>query len=297
MQEINSLISSFIKELEYEPLLQMCERISTGKMLRSKLILAIAGSNAQAINLCAIIEMIHLASLLHDDVIDEASTRRGAPSINALYGTKDAVMLGDVLYSKAFSKLTGFDQEISSKISNAVAGLSVGELMDVRLGESFSVDFDAYWRMIYLKTAILIEASAYSAAMLAGFDADKFGAYGRSLGLAFQIIDDVLDVTQSSDILGKPALNDFSEGKTTLPYIYLYERLGQSDKERLKSLYKKRLNDDEVAWLKQAMRESGAIDECVRRAKSLANEAQTAISEYKNEKLQNIIKNMINREF
>ncbi|BCX79203.1 polyprenyl synthetase family protein [Campylobacter sp. 19-13652] len=297
MQEINSLISSFIKELDYEPILQMYERISTGKMLRSKLIMAIAGSSENAINLCAIVEMIHLASLLHDDVIDEADTRRGTPSINALYGTKDAVMLGDVLYSKAFSKLSGFAPEISNKISNAVAGLSVGELMDVRLGDGFSVDVEAYWRMIYLKTAILIEASAYSAAVLAGFDADKFGVYGKSLGLAFQIIDDVLDITQSSEVLGKPALNDFSEGKTTLPYIYLYERLGESDKERLKSLYKKSLSYDEVMWLKKVMRESGAINECVNRAKTLAAEALEAISEYKNEKLQSIIKNMIDREF
>lgn len=297
MQEINSVISSFIKELEYEPLLQMCNSISTGKMLRSKLILAIAGVNEQSINLCAIVEMIHLASLLHDDVIDESNTRRGVPSVNALYGTKNAVMLGDVLYSKAFSELTRFSPEISRKISQAVSGLSVGELMDVRLGESFSVDAQAYWRMIYLKTAILIEASAYSAAVLAGFDADKFGIYGKSLGLAFQIIDDVLDITQNSDTLGKPALHDFSEGKTTLPYIYLYERLGDDDKDRLKNLYKKELNKDETKWLRQTMIESGAINECVSRAKALANEALDAISQYKNEKLQNIIKNMIDREF
>lgn len=297
MQEINSLISSFIKELDYAPLSDMLERVSTGKMLRSKLVLAVAGASKEAFELCAIIEMIHLASLLHDDVIDEADTRRSNPSINAIYGAKNAVMLGDVLYSKGFSKLVGFDPKIAAKISNAVAGLSLGELMDVRLGESFNPSASEYERMIYLKTAILIEASAYSAAVLAGLNADKFAAYGKGLGLAFQIIDDVLDITQDSATLGKPALHDFKEGKTTLPYIYLYDRLGDEDKNRLRELYKKQLNEDESKWIKDKMRQTGALDDCIAYAKRLGQDSLKAISQYENEKLQNIIKSMIDREF
>ena len=107
-------------------------------MLRSKLILKIAGVSDESIKLCAVVEMIHAASLLHDDVIDESDTRRGKPSINALFDNKTSIMFGDILYSKAFTQLTFMDKDIAYTVSNAVTLLSIGEMLDVDLTNDFN---------------------------------------------------------------------------------------------------------------------------------------------------------------
>ena len=297
LEKIDILMREFIAEFGYDEALKMFDELSSGKKLRSKLLLNIAGSSDKALRICAIIELIQAASLLHDDVIDESDTRRGKPSINATYGSKNAVMLGDILYSKAFFELTKFDKFVAGCISESVAKLSVGELIDVKMGESFNDDEKKYLNMIYLKTAALIESSAMSGAFLAGFDTTKFGEYGKNLGIAFQIIDDILDITQDSAKLGKPALNDFKEGKTTLPYIYLYENLHENDKKYLKSLFKKELNSQESAWIKAKFGEFKIIDKCINLAKNYGEKALNSVSEFKNEKLNEIVLNMINREF
>ncbi|CAD7288633.1 Octaprenyl diphosphate synthase [Campylobacter majalis] len=297
LKMIDKIMSDFISELGYSVADEMFLHVSSGKKLRSKLLLSIAGDSDNSLKICAIIELIHLASLLHDDVIDDADTRRGKPSINALFGTKDAVMLGDILYSKAFYELSKIGTQISSIISDAVVKLSIGELMDVRLGESFNDDSKKYMQMIYYKTAILIEATARCGAILAGYDENKFGLYGKNLGLAFQIIDDVLDITQDSIKLGKPSLNDYKEGKTTLPYIHLYENLNKDDKEILRSYHLKELDDNQKAWIKQKFTEFKSIEISIQNAKNLGKEAIEAISEYENEKLKEIIVSMIDREF
>jgi len=131
-------MSKFISELGYKEAFEMFLKISSGKKLRSKLLLKIAGESEISLKLCAIIELIHLASLLHDDVIDEANIRRGNPSINALFGSKNSVMLGDILYSKAYFELTKFDPSIAAVISDAVSKLSIGEMMDVKMAEKRS---------------------------------------------------------------------------------------------------------------------------------------------------------------
>ena len=297
LEKIDFFMREFIAEFGCDEALKMFDELSSGKKLRSKLLLNIAGINENSLKLCAIIELIQAASLLHDDVIDESDTRRGKPSINATYGSKNAVMLGDILYSKAFFELTKFDKFIAGCISESVAKLSVGELIDVKMGESFNDDEKKYLNMIYLKTAALIESSAMSGAFLAGLDTNKFGEYGKNLGIAFQIIDDILDITQDSIKLGKPALNDFKEGKTTLPYIYLYENLQVNDKEKLKSLFKKELNSQESAWIKAKFGEFKIIEKCVNLAKNYGEKALQSVSEFENEKLNEIVLNMINREF
>ena len=157
-------------------------------MLRSKLILKIAGVNEESIKLCAIVEMIHAASLLHDDVIDEADTRRGQPSVNALYDNKTSIMFGDILYSRAFTELSQMDKRVAYTISNAVTLLSIGEMIDVDLTNSFNKSYDLYLDMIYKKTASLIEASAKAAAILAGLDENKYALYGKNLGVAVETI-------------------------------------------------------------------------------------------------------------
>jgi octaprenyl-diphosphate synthase len=293
--QVKDQIKTFVKECNDQKSLELLDKLATGKMLRSKLILKIAGVNEDSIKLCAIVEMIHAASLLHDDVIDEADTRRGQPSVNALYNNKTSIMFGDILYSKAFTELTQMDKEVAYTISNAVTLLSIGEMLDVDLTIEFNSSYDKYLDMIYKKTASLIEASAASAAILAKKDKESFALYGKNLGLAFQMVDDILDITQDSTTLGKPAMLDFVEGKVTIPYLLLHERI--EDKSKLESLYKKDLNEEESSWIKEQMASTEALNDSIKLAQKLGLEAIEAIKSQNNEDLQNIMGAMINREF
>ncbi len=324
--QIDLIMKSFIADCGYEPASEMFDRLSPGKKLRSKLLLNIAQKDEKSLRLCAIIELIQAASLLHDDVIDESSVRRGKPSINATYGSKNAVMLGDILYSKAYFELSKFESRIAAALSGAVTKLAVGELMDVSLSDDFNDDAGKYLQMIYLKTSALIEEIARCGAFLkfggaenrgqisdmsgeissssAAKDNDKissasvkFGEYGKNLGLAFQIIDDILDVTQSSEALGKPSLSDFAEGKTTLPYIYLYENLNDSEQQKLKSFFKKQLCESKISWIKAKFSEHGIIERCINEARAYGQKALEAVAEFKNDKLEQIVRDMIDREF
>ena len=292
---VKQQIKTFVQDCGDNRSLELLDMLATGKMLRSKLILKIAGMSEASIKLCAIVEMIHAASLLHDDVIDEADTRRGKPSVNALFGNKTSIMFGDILYSIAFTQLSQMDKKIAYTVSHAVTLLSIGEMHDVELTNSFNSDYDKYLDMIYKKTASLIEASAKSAAILANKDEEKFALYGKNLGLAFQMIDDILDITQDSATLGKPALLDFVEGKVTIPYLLLYKKL--EDKAQLENLYKKQLSHEESTWIKDQMEQTGALNESIALAKKIGNEAVEAIKDENNDDLVMIMKAMIEREF
>lgn len=294
---VKQQIKTFVTQCNDEKSLKLLDLLAQGKMLRSKLVFKIAGVNEQTIKLCAIIEMIHAASLLHDDVIDEADTRRGKPSINALFDNKTSIMFGDILYSKAFTELTFMPQEIAYDISNAVTLLSVGEMLDVDLTESFNTSYDKYLDMIYKKTASLIEASAKCAAVMANKDAQSFATYGKNLGLAFQMIDDILDITQDSTTLGKPAMLDFVEGKVTIPYLLLWERLDENDKKTLESHYKTPLSQDQTIWIKEKMAETKALEDSIKLAQSIGQEAIESIKDENNEDLTAIMVAMIQRDF
>ena len=296
LEAVKNQIKEFVKECDDKKSLELLEKLATGKMLRSKLILKIAGESQESINLCAVVEMIHAASLLHDDVIDEADIRRGKPSVNALYDNKTSIMFGDILYSKAFTQLTLMDKKIAYTVSNAVTLLSIGEMLDVDLTNSFNTSYEKYNDMIYKKTASLIEAAAKAAAILSSKDEEKYALYGKNLGLAFQMIDDILDITQDSKTLGKPAMLDFVEGKVTIPYLLLHERI--EDKSKLESLYKKELSNDETLWIKEQMHKTNALEDSIKMAKDIANEAIQAVKDEENsETLVFIMKAMTEREF
>ncbi|MFY9088001.1 polyprenyl synthetase family protein [Arcobacter aquimarinus] len=296
LEEVKNKIVEFVKVCNHEKSLELLNKLATGKMLRSKLILKIAGINEESIKLCAVVEMIHAASLLHDDVIDEADTRRGQPSVNALYDNKTSIMFGDILYSRAFNELSQMDKKVAYHVSNAVTLLSIGEMLDVDLTNSFNTSYEKYFDMIYKKTASLIEASARSAAIIAGLDVDKYALYGKNLGLAFQMIDDILDITQDSATLGKPAMLDFVEGKVTIPYLLLHERV--EDKAKLESLYKKELTQEESSWIKEQMIKTNALNDSILQAKTIGNEAIQAVKDEENsQSLVMIMKAMIEREF
>lgn len=297
LQKVENLMTEMVASLGDPRSVELFLRVPKGKRLRAKLILKIAGVSETSLKLAAIVELIHAASLLHDDVIDDAFTRRGEESINALFGNKTAIMLGDILYSKSFSELTFLPNDVAYSISHAVALLSVGELLDVELSQTFNDSEARYFDMIYKKTASLIEASAKAAALLAGKNGDIYALYGKNLGLAFQIIDDILDITQSSETLGKPSLNDFKEGKTTLPYLYMYQHLNETDKTKLLSFFQQELDDAQKAWIKTKMHETNALEDSIVYARKLGLEALEVIEKEEDVGLGSIIKEMIERNF
>jgi octaprenyl-diphosphate synthase len=296
LEKVKNQIRAFVEVCNHKKSLDLLDKLATGKMLRSKLILKIAGVSDESIKLCAIVEMIHAASLLHDDVIDEANTRRGKPSVNALFDNKTAIMFGDILYSRAFTELTLMDKRVAYTISNSVTQLSIGEMLDVDLANTFNTSYDKYLDMIYKKTGSLIEAAAKAAAILAGLDENKYALYGKNLGVAFQMIDDILDITQDSQTLGKPAMLDFVEGKVTIPYLLLHERL--ENKTKLEALYKKELSAEESLWIKEQMNITKALEDSIIKAKEIGNIAINAVKDEKDsETLVFIMKAMIEREF
>ena len=290
-------IEQYVSELGDSYVSGLYKKLPHGKRLRTKLILKIAGNDLKVVKTAATVEMIHAASLLHDDVIDDANTRRGKVSVNASEGNKTAIMIGDILYSKAFFELTSISPEVAKVVSNAVVQLSLGELADVELSKKFHTNRDAYLKMLYQKTASLMEASAEAAAILAGKPRQAYRQYGRNLGIAFQMIDDILDITADSETLGKPALHDFVEGKVTLPYMYLYEVLEEEDREYLVSLHRKRLSPDEALWIKGAMKKFNIIEKSYEEAKTLILEAIRLMESLGEKDLSNIAKSMIEREF
>jgi len=297
VEAIERQIEHFISDLDDNTTKALYAKLPSGKRLRAKLILQIAGSSLQAIKTAAIVELIHAASLLHDDVIDDANTRRNKPSLNALYGTKTAIMLGDILYSKGFFELNNISPKVAKIVSNAVTQLSLGELADVELSKSFNPNRDLYLKMIYQKTASLMEASARAAANLVGKDERVYMRYGRNLGVAFQMIDDILDITQDEATLGKPALHDFKEGKTTLPYIYLYEALDDEGRQKLISLHGKTLKSDELSWLKEQFEKHNIVTKAYNEAKALVVEAIELMNKQGESNLSKIATSMIDREF
>lgn len=291
---VEKQISEFIKELDSKSIEEKVKQLPSGKRVRAKLVLKIAGENKKSIKLAAIVELIHAASLLHDDVIDDANTRRGENSLNAIYGNKTAIMLGDILYSKAFNELCSYENKISKVISNSVTLLSIGELEDVELGDKFNDNENIYLNMIYKKTASLIEATCTASAMLVNKDEKIYAIYGKNLGLAFQIVDDILDITSSCEKLGKPVMNDYVEGKTTLPYIYLYETLDDNEKNKLKSMFKKKLDDKDKNWIKDSFIKHQSI---MRTQEQAYNFSQKAIEKLDDEYLENLVLNMVNRDY
>ena len=295
MQRVEAQIKRLIDECDYDEVTRLFSMLQGGKRLRAKLILKIASEHEDAPLLAAIVELIHAASLLHDDVIDDAMTRRGEASVNATDGSKTAVMLGDILYSKAFTELVAFDKDVAQTIAASVTALSKGEMMDVKMAEQFNSDEKRYLDMLYLKTATLIEAAAKASALLAGKDAQKHALYGRNLGLSFQIIDDILDITADEATLGKPAMNDYVEGKCTLPYIYLYEKLDDKERQKLISLHAKNPTPEELEWMKAKMQEHQTIEKSFKLAKQLSDEAKDVLKE--EEDLVNILDTMIKRSY
>jgi octaprenyl-diphosphate synthase len=198
-----------------------------GKRLRPALLLLISGAlgdtSARRHTLAAVVEFIHTATLLHDDVVDESTLRRGRSTANQQFGNAASVLVGDFLYSRAFQMMVDVgDMRVMEVLSEATNVIAEGEVLQLMNMHDASLDEATYMRVIRSKTAKLFEASARLAPILAGSDAATEAAcatYGQALGCAFQIIDDVLDYEGDAETLGKNLGDDLREGKVTLPII------------------------------------------------------------------------------
>ena len=203
-----------------------------GKRLRPAILLLMCGAlgytDAQRFNMAAVVEFIHTATLLHDDVVDESTLRRGRPTANESFGNPASVLVGDFLYSRAFQMMVDAkDMRIMQILADATNVIAEGEVMQLVNMHDASLDEDAYLRVIRSKTAKLFEASARLAAVLSHSSPEveqACAAYGQALGTAFQVIDDVLDYDGDATEMGKNLGDDLREGKATLPLIAAMQR-------------------------------------------------------------------------
>ncbi|MET0518280.1 MAG: octaprenyl diphosphate synthase [Burkholderiaceae bacterium] len=203
-----------------------------GKRMRPKLVLLFANAlgfdQPARFDLAAVVEFIHTATLLHDDVVDESALRRGKQTANALFGNAASVLVGDFLYSRAFQMMVSADSmRVLDVLAEATNVIAEGEVLQLMNMHDPDITVDSYLRVIRYKTAKLFEASARLGAVLAGATPvieDACAGYGRALGTAFQLIDDVLDYEGDTHELGKNVGDDLREGKCTLPLLIAMER-------------------------------------------------------------------------
>jgi octaprenyl-diphosphate synthase len=252
-----------------------------GKRLRPALLLLVSGAlgyqGAQRFNLAAVVEFIHTATLLHDDVVDDSTLRRGRATANEMFGNPASVLVGDFLYSRAFQMmLDARDMRVMEILAEATNVIAEGEVLQLMNMHDASLDEEGYLRVIRSKTAKLFEASTRLAAVLAGSPPAVEQAcadYGQALGTAFQVIDDVLDYDGDAAEMGKNLGDDLREGKSTLPLIAAMERAAPAQRDLIRGAIEQG-SVDALDTIVEIVRETGAL-EVARRA--AAAEAQRAI--------------------
>lgn len=260
-----------------------------GKRLRPILVLLcgrlFGASNPGLIRMAAVVEMIHTATLVHDDVIDLAKTRRGRPSINVVWGNHTSVLAGDWLYMQAFQvALRERRFEILDILIELTQRMVEGELLQLdRIGKIGVTEAD-YMELIDRKTASLFAACARLGAVCNGASAGQerqLGDYAWNLGIAFQLVDDILDFTSREKILGKPVGNDLREGKVTLPLIYALERAEPEERKLVETVLSDG-NYDQVPISKilQMLHRHGAIEWAQERAREYTDKAREIIGEF-----------------
>ncbi|MYM85502.1 octaprenyl diphosphate synthase [Duganella sp. FT50W] len=257
-----------------------------GKRIRPVLVLLVANAYSYRgtahHELAAVVEFIHTATLLHDDVVDESSLRRGRATANALFGNAASVLVGDFLYSRSFQMMVGLNNmRVMQILSDATNVIAEGEVLQLLNMHDPDVNQERYLQVIRSKTAKLFEAAAELGALVAGADDTQIaaaGEYGRSLGTAFQLIDDVLDYAGDASEIGKNVGDDLREGKPTLPLIYLMENGTPAQRELVRSCIE---NGDEQHFdaILAAITSSGALDYTREQAVIAARRASDAIAD------------------
>ncbi|MFP4556647.1 MAG: polyprenyl synthetase family protein [Bacteroidales bacterium] len=259
-----------------------------GKQLRSLLVFLSAGLkgniNKSTYVAAAMIELLHTATLIHDDVVDEAYERRGSFSINALWRSKVAVLVGDFLLSKGLLLAIETEEfELLKNMSSAVKEMSEGELIQIERSRKMNIDEATYFEIIQKKTAALMAACVVNGVNSADANQQEVELayeYGINLGLAFQIKDDIFDY-QSKGVLGKPIGNDIKENKLTLPLIYSLSKVdGKTQKRMLKKLKQCKRNSDAVAEIIRFANDNGGIEYSISIMNSFKDKALQAISSF-----------------
>lgn len=256
-----------------------------GKRLRPMLVLlfssALGFEGRERFELAATVEFIHTATLLHDDVVDESALRRGRQTANALFGNAASVLVGDFVYSRAFQMMVSVNRmRVLEVLADATNVIAEGEVLQLMNMHDPDLSVDDYLRVIRYKTAKLFEASARIGAVLAEADTaveESCAAYGRSLGTAFQLIDDLLDYEGATEQLGKNVGDDLREGKPTLPLLLAMERCSVPERE----LIRHAIEQGEVARLPEIVeivRHTGAIAATRAAARAEADKAAHALA-------------------
>lgn len=250
---------------------------ANGKRLRPVLLLNICKMlgrvRKEAYYLAAAVELIHTASLIHDDIIDDADMRRGVPSVNSKWGSKIAVLVGDLLVSKAGKLILKYgDRRVLSLMADVLEKMSKGEALELSLRGKRDITERDYFKVINLKTASLFAAVARIGAIVGGANEKQerlLYLFGKNLGLAFQITDDILNITSEKEVMGKPTTSDVKEGNLTLPYILLLK------KSKLRELL-----GLEPQYLREILERNGILDKAKEKAESYIAKAKSYLAPF-----------------
>jgi len=260
---------------------------SGGKRLRPLLTLAAARlcgyAGAEHVKLAAAVEFIHTATLLHDDVVDASSLRRGKLAANIVWGNKPSILVGDFLFSRAFQLMVeAGSMPVLGILAGASAVIAEGEVMQLKSDSNLSTTESDYLRIIAAKTAALFSAAAEAGAAIAGSGPAVVAAlrdYGSNLGIAFQLVDDALDYSGREKQMGKTVGDDFREAKMTLPVILAYERADEEARRFWhRAIESGPQHEGDLRWAIAYVEETGAIRETRARAQRYADQARRALS-------------------
>jgi octaprenyl-diphosphate synthase len=288
MEKVNSLILEQMQsEVSLIPELARHLIAAGGKRIRPVLTLLAAKmcgyEGERHVGLAACVEFIHTATLLHDDVVDESDLRRGRRTANAVWGNKAPVLVGDFLFSRAFMMMVGDGSlRVLEILSRASAVIAEGEVEQLVTTNDTSTTEAAYLHMIASKTAALFEAAAQVGAVLAGrspAEEQALATYGRSVGVAFQLIDDALDYGAGHARLGKTVGDDFREGKITLPVLLAFDRADDGERAFWKRCMEDMdQKDGDLEHAIGLMEKHGAIRDTIARAEAYSTEAQDSLA-------------------
>ena len=258
---------------------------SRGKLFRPTLLLL---SNAvgdrphpQAVTLAAVVELVHLATLVHDDAVDHSVLRRGMPTVNALWNHQTAVIMGDYLYSRSVTELARFGRvDFIDVLSRAANEMSVGELRQLASHDALEFGEDDYFRLIASKTASLMSAACELGAAAGTPEfRPRLATYGHAVGMAFQIADDLLDYTEAAAVTGKPSGQDLREHKVTLPLIRAFAVMDASARREVEHFFADPVaSDDGIERVITLVRDHGGIDFAARTAEEYGEQAAEALA-------------------
>ena len=275
---------------------------SGGKRIRPLLTLASAklcgyNDGNRDVNLAACVELIHNATLLHDDVIDNSELRRGIKTSNTIWGNQSSVLVGDYLLSRCFEMMVADgSHEILRLLSSTSSTIAQGEVLQLEYKGEVDILEETYLNIINSKTAALFAAAAKVGACIANRnkkEKDSLESYGRNLGLAFQIADDSLDYYSTKTIFGKEIGKDFFEGKVTLPIIFLCQKANENERQNIGKIFKKNnRSKSEFSEIQNLIKKYDSINSCFKRAEHFVNISYNALNIFKPSKEKSILQNL-----